>query len=97
MKLIKVRFGQTIEDIAIQEYGSLSGVRFLLEDNPSISLDTLLFPGQELSIRIVELTDSEVQMVNYLKQNKLNPVGGFVGEKPEISYVDEDYVEEGYL
>ena len=97
MKLIKVRYGQTIEDISIQEYGSLSGVRFLLEDNPSISLDTLLFPGQELNIRIVELTDSGFQTVNYLKQNNLIPVAGFVGEKPEISYMDEDYVEEGYL
>lgn len=96
MKVIKVGFGQTIEDLAIQEFGSISGIRFLLEDN-SISLDDNLYPGQLINIRSTEITDQESQTVNFLKQNNIRPTAGFVGEKPELSYVEDDYVEEGYL
>lgn len=50
MKQITVETGQTIFDLAIQYYGAVEGVEFLIQDNP-IYLDGYLITGQKLNIR----------------------------------------------
>lgn len=51
MKTITVQPRQTIFDIAIQYYGDVEGVDFLLLDNPDLSLNNDLVYGQKLTIR----------------------------------------------
>lgn len=50
-RTIKVVEGQTLFDIALQEYEQVEGVMLLLEDNPDFDLNTALEPGDELVIR----------------------------------------------
>lgn len=50
--------GQTVFDIAIERYGSLSGLAFLLEDN---SYDgKLIFGDIELESELVEIREDQV-------------------------------------
>lgn len=51
MKIITVQPRQTIFDIALQYYGDIEGVDFLLLDNPNLSLNSSLEFGQFLKIR----------------------------------------------
>lgn len=51
MRTITVQPRQTIFDIAIQYYGDVEGVDFLLLDNPDLSLNNDLVYGQKLTIR----------------------------------------------
>lgn len=51
MKRITVQPRQTIFDIAIQYYGDVEGIDFLLLDNPSLSLNDSLSYGEKLNIR----------------------------------------------
>lgn len=50
---VTVREGQSAFDIAIQEYGSIEGIAWLLEDNQDIglNLNSNIRPGTELIIR----------------------------------------------
>lgn len=52
MRIITVREGQTLQDIAIQEYGDVDAVPILLYDNPemNLTLDSQLQAGQQLQI-----------------------------------------------
>lgn len=60
---------QTVFEIALQEYGSLDGVRIILEDNPGLSI----FIGQPLGGRsIVCRFDSTIDkkvVAQYKKEN----------------------------
>lgn len=47
-RLIKISDEQTIFDIAIQFYGDIEGVIWLLEDNPSLTIETMV---KEIIIR----------------------------------------------
>ena len=52
MRIIKVKKDQSLFDIALQEYGHIEGVYFLVEDNSSlIGITDTLHGGDELSIR----------------------------------------------
>lgn len=50
MKTIKVKDGQSIYDIAVQEYGELDAVWFLIDDN-RLDMEKDLVPGRVLNIR----------------------------------------------
>lgn len=57
-RVITVGPGQSIEDIALQEYGSIDGVTLLLSDNLAAfpnGYSTDLMPGTELTVRDVPL------------------------------------------
>lgn len=41
-KLIRFGVGQSLFDICLQYYGSVEGIRFILEDNPNIELEANL-------------------------------------------------------
>lgn len=75
MKRINVKPGQSVFDIAIQEYGSAQGVAILMEDNDISALE--LQVGQELHIRD-EVIDKNV--VNYFKSRSLTPANTLVYE-----------------
>jgi hypothetical protein len=51
MRTITVRYGQTIFDIALQWFGDISGIAFIIEDNPSINLENELEAGTGINIR----------------------------------------------
>lgn len=96
MKAIKVLYGQSVEDIAIQEYGALEGLRYLLPDN-NLSLTELLYAGQELRIRTENdpVAPGAIQVVNFLKEQAVSPNNMLPGER-DVNYVEPNYWEDGY-
>lgn len=50
MKTVKTYPGQSLIDIAVQEYGDIAGVEYIIEDN-NIGISDYLSPGTELVIR----------------------------------------------
>lgn len=50
-KEITVQGNQSNWDVALQEYGSVEGLFLLLEDNPGLTVDSELTPGQKLIIK----------------------------------------------
>jgi hypothetical protein len=65
----RVRYGQTIFDVAVQNYGHIEGIAFLIQDNVGVTLNTTLVSGEILSINTSKVIDSG--KVNYLKDNKV--------------------------
>jgi len=51
MKRIIILDGQTLEDVALQAYGGVEGVAWLIEDNPGISWTSSLLAGEILLTR----------------------------------------------
>lgn len=102
MKEIIVISGQTIYDIALQEYGSYQGIEFILEDNDDINLELDLIPGKLLQIREISDSEREPAELRVLKRyntDLIKPSSGYSLEPlPElyvaIDYVIDDYVEE---
>lgn len=68
---IKVQYGQSIYDIAMQHYASVSYVYFLMADNPLvvISLDVVLPIGTVLNIRTEPTLDARETMLYYRRNN----------------------------
>lgn len=50
MQIVKFKPGQTVFDVALEQYGNIEGVALIAEDNPSISLDEAE-EGTEVLIR----------------------------------------------
>lgn len=50
IKTIKVQAGQSVADIATQEYGTVEGMILILQANPGLSVSSELTAGQELVI-----------------------------------------------
>lgn len=74
---VTVQNGQTMADIAIQEYGDLSAV-FLLAAENNISPTAILEPGT-----ILERPDRIVnqEMETYCRNNAVSPATDISGEK----------------
>lgn len=70
MKSVEVRKGQTPMDIALQEYGHIEGLEYILFDNPNIEL-TDVSQGDILKIRTDSSKDSNV--VGYYKKRNYQP------------------------
>ena len=52
MRVIKVKIDQSILDVSLQEYGSIAGARWIVQDNELINTETdNIFEGDELNIR----------------------------------------------
>lgn len=96
--IISVGQGQVLEDIAIQQYGTVEAVFILMEDN-DLDLDSQLYTGQELVIReeVPALTDTNKEIARYYSEKKLYPNTGISNTEELELYVDADYLEEGYL
>ncbi len=67
MREIKTYKGQSLTDIAIQEYGDVSGVEYLIEDN-GIGLSDWLAPGTLIKIRETAINQL---VIDSLKQKKI--------------------------
>jgi len=48
--IITVQAGQSLADIAVQEYGTVEGMVLILQANPGIGISDELTPGMELII-----------------------------------------------
>jgi len=59
---------QSIFDIAIQQYGSVEGVVHLMNDNPNLTFNSNIIPGQNLILND-EAIDADI--VNYFRQKQL--------------------------
>ncbi len=66
--------GQTLEDIAIQAYGSIDGVGKIVQDNSGLSWDSELSTGQIIFIEKDYYINKDV--FNYLKARDIKPATG---------------------
>lgn len=73
MRNIEVEKGQTLYDIALQYYGSVEAVIFILADNPSVSLDDELSEKQKIIIR---QNSDQPKVVAWYNQEKIKPNSG---------------------
>lgn len=62
----RVRYGQTIFDVAVQNYGTVEGVAILLEDNPGLTLNSDLEVGSTLRVNGERALDQG--RVNYFRE-----------------------------
>jgi hypothetical protein len=92
MKTIKVATGQTLFDIALQEYGCFEAVKRICELN-NTSIDSELMIGFELLVDsdVPVLTDTNVFTYNYLKQSAIIPNSGFKASVSGVFYNHEFY------
>ncbi|MBL7954442.1 MAG: hypothetical protein JNJ91_05350 [Flavobacteriales bacterium] len=85
-----VQPGQSLEDIALQEYGSIDGVREVVMDNEDVFVDgfnTRLLPGTTLVVRDVPLN-----RVVYSTMRKLRIVPATLGDNgPDPLGTQGDY------
>lgn len=99
-RTVIVEPGQCLEDIALQEYGSIDGVREVVLDNPLVFVDgfsTRLVPGSRLSIRD---TPIDPPMFNAMRQLRVQPATlGELGPDPlgpDGDY-NEDFNDDHYI
>lgn len=94
-KTIYTISGQTLVDIAIQEYGQYEGVFTLANDNDVVtSVDQVFVPGTKLQVRITEgnITSKEFELNNKSINSGFTPP-----EAESLEYVDDDYFDEDYV
>lgn len=97
MKPIYTTFGQSLSDIAIQEYGCIEGCMALIIDNDFIgNLDVVFEPNTRLNIREekIEFTDENVAIMQIMVLEK---IGKIVGGLPTNMIINMDYVEVDYV
>ena len=87
MALYTVKYGQTIYDIAVQEYGGVVGIEQILIDKPNIDLSTVLEAGSEIVI-----TPNATNVINnetrsYFKNRSITSFDGSFSESEISSYV----------
>ncbi|MFA9212471.1 MAG: hypothetical protein ACEQSR_01305 [Candidatus Methylacidiphilales bacterium] len=99
MKIVEVRQGQTLADIAIKEYGCYEGIGFLLQDNSSLSVDVDLVPGTLINVQetVPELTTNNITVANVFKTQQINPNSGYYPEIIEGDFLEEDFKSIDYL
>jgi len=76
-KIITVQEGQSLWDIAIQEYGGIEAVRTIEEQNPGVSRSLALNAGQKL---LVEGDAVDAALLARLKEEQVVPVTASKGE-----------------
>jgi hypothetical protein len=95
---ITVQEGQTIYDIAIQEYGCAEAVSLLTADN-NIGLSTEFEGGEILSIRdaIPEINNNNIAIAKLFKTKGIKPNSGYLIELVEGDFEGVDYEREDFL
>jgi hypothetical protein len=103
MAIYKVKYGQSIYDIATQIYGSVLGVAYLLRDNKSIDLTTHLKQGFELTINATSDTIIDQSIVSFFKNRTITNTETLKGVEnllTEVAYgtivtssIEGDYVD----
>lgn len=100
MKTVTVTYGQTLSDVALQEYGCSEGIVLLAQDN-DLSLTAKVEAGQPLQIRDVvpELTPTNIAVAQYFRINGIKPNSSSNDSAASNNngYVTQGYVNEGYV
>ncbi len=94
MATINTTEGQTLTDIALQEYGCVEGIFILMEDNPMLNMDGKLITGQAVQIReaIPELTINNKAIATELKASS-RKINTGTGATQESITLEDDIVE----
>lgn len=98
MNTITAEDGQTIYDIAIQEYGCYEGIVQLMKDN-NISLVSNINAGNQFNIQdpVPVFNSTNVTIANFLKANKVKPNSKTYDTSDVGGYVSPGYVGAGYV
>lgn len=101
MKVVKLAYGQTLYDLAVQEYGHTDGFFVILEDNPGIVQDLadVPAPGTEVMIRDVPvINDDNRSIAAEIKRKERRVVSGSTATPiAGDGYWEEDYSEQDYV
>jgi hypothetical protein len=81
--IIKVIYGQTLMDVAIQYYGDPSALVDLANDN-GLGIDADVFAGQSLLIQDTYPLSANSYYADYLAQNSIRVVSGQGGDTETI-------------
>lgn len=96
---IEVKNRQTLDDIAVQEYGAMEGIYELLTDNADVlpnGLNGGLYNGLKLKIRQGEPVD-EKQLAE-IKRLGIEPATGLRDYPPPVGPdYNDDYNEDHYI
>lgn len=98
MKKCTVQYGQSMWDIAIQEYGHVDGVFLLVKDNPNYSITDVPVPGEELLIRdeTPELSEDNRRIAAAYQEQKITVASGIAASYSLSMYVTVGYWKNGY-
>lgn len=102
MKEVILLTGQTVYDLAVQEYGHTDGVFLLLEDNPELIGEWGDVPqaGTKVLVRleIPELSDDNKAIVAEFARKEQKVVSGIESNHnvDDDMYVEDDYWEDNY-
>jgi hypothetical protein len=77
-KIVEIKEGQSVWDLAIQHHGSIEGVAQLLLDNPSLDLQNTPVQGSLIVIDETKMVDKDV--VNYLQEKGAVPANSVQAE-----------------
>ena len=90
MRSIKVKIDQSLADVAIQEYGDIGGLIYLVQDNANLlGITDNIYPGDELFIRN-EIINRP--MVDYLRPFDIATVKSCRGEGIGYWAIERDFI-----
>ena len=91
-KTIIVFEGQNLFDIALQEYGSVEGIKAVLQLNPSIDINSVLLAGQSLVVDTDQVINQNV--IAEIQAAKVNTkdveTAGVWVDEQIVTYTNED-------
>jgi hypothetical protein len=99
MMNVIVTAGQTIQDIALQEYGALEAAIYILMDN-NLGIDEALYGGQVINIRdqVPVLTENNKAIQRSLSASGVKPNRGTTPAPiPETNYFESGYIQSDYI
>ena len=99
-KKIIVSQGQSLIDIAMQEYGALPGVFLILEDNTELSaVDQTPIAGTEINIRVdvPEISEGNRAIARKFVKEGLRVNSGSAPDTELQRYFAPGYVATGYI
>lgn len=94
-----VQYGQSLWDIAIQEYGHVQGVELLVKDNPQLAVTTVPAVGSKVLIRpeVPELSNTNQRIVAEYKKQNITVASTAPATATLRRYVISGYVLQGYV
>lgn len=94
-----VQYGQSLWDIAIQEYGHIDGIFLLVKDNLQLSVTSVPAVGSKVLLRneVPELSDNNQRIVAEFKRNNITVASNAPATATLSRYVLQGYVVSGYV
>ena len=90
-----VKYGQTLFDIALEQYGCEEGIITLAEDN-ALAIDAELTPGQILLVQstLPVISANNQTIATYFKTNKVHINSQFIPSKTIGQFLPTDFNED---